>query len=148
MFVKVKRGLYALPTASLEVIGNRINPDAYISTGTVLAQNLIVGSVPARRVQAVKIGRPRLYTCELGVVEHLSIDPRLHFGFTIRDGIKYATPEKAFLDVCYFSFKGKTFSFDLDSDVDREPLDAVLLSRYLERYDTRFVTCFQRTWGT
>ena len=58
VLVKVKRGLYAVPGASLEVISSRIEPQAYISTGTVLARHAIIGSIPARKVQAVKTGRP------------------------------------------------------------------------------------------
>ena len=32
---KVKRGLYAVPGASLETVSSRIEPRSYISTGTV-----------------------------------------------------------------------------------------------------------------
>jgi hypothetical protein len=38
MLFKVKRGIYATPEATLAAISNRIEPAAYISTGTVLAQ--------------------------------------------------------------------------------------------------------------
>ena len=81
--VKVKRGLYATPEASLATISTRIDPDAYLSTGTVLAKKAIIGSIPARRIQAVKVGRPRTYRCRLGTIEHLSISPHLHFGYTL-----------------------------------------------------------------
>ena len=146
VLIKVKRGLYAVPGTSLKIISSRINRDAYLSTGTVLARNLMIGAVPARRVQAVKVGRPRVYTCEFGVIEHLSIDPKLYFGFTLADGVKQATPEKAFLDVCYFAFKGKRFSFDPNGDVDTEALDEQVLSTYLKKYDSRFVSYFERIW--
>jgi hypothetical protein len=143
---KVKRGLYATQEASLTAISNRIEPDSYISTGTILAQKAMIGSVPARRVQAVKTGRPRTYECELGIVEHLSIHPRLFFGFVPIQGIYHATAEKAFLDVCYFFFKGKRFSFDPASDVHTQDLDFVTIDNYLNRYDKRFVTFFNRIW--
>ena len=80
--------------------------------GTVLARTAIIGSIPARRVQAVKMGRPRTYRCELGTIEHLSITPRLYFGFGSIAGDLVASPEKAFLDVCYFTYRGRRFSFD------------------------------------
>ncbi len=145
--VKVKKGFYALPAASLAAISQRIEPASYISTGTVLAREAIIGSIPARRIQAVKVGRPRTYRCDLGVVEHLSIKSGLFFGYEVRDGIRYATPEKAFLDVCYFLFKGRTFSFDPVEDVSMDELDARLIRDYLAAYDQRFRTFFSSTWS-
>ena len=147
LLVKVLRGVYATPDTSLEVISNRINSDSYISTGTVLAQNTIIGSIPGRKVQAVKIGRPKVYEFKMGTIEHLSITSGLFFGFDLINGIKYANPEKAFLDVCYYYYKGKRFSFDLDSDIDRNALDSELIEQYLKKYDKRFITFFRRRWS-
>jgi hypothetical protein len=141
-----KRGIYALPGTALETISARINPDSYISTGTVLAAKAIIGSVPALRIQAVKIGRPRVYKCEAGIIEHLSINPELYFGFETVKGIKIATAEKAFLDVCYFYFKGRRFSFDPESDVNIGGLKADVISNYLDKYDRRFISFFRRIW--
>ena len=146
VLIKVKRGMYATPEASLTTISSRIAPDSYISTGTVLARTATIGSIPARRVQAVKIGRPRLYRSELGVIEHLSISPRFYFGFTSVEGQLVASREKAFLDVCYYTFKGKSFSFDPGSDVNLGDLDFDVIAQYLELYDNRFVSFFNRTW--
>lgn len=144
--IKVKRGIYATPEASLTTISSRIEPSAYISTGTVLASKAIIGSVPVRRVQAVKIGSPRTYSCELGAIEHLSIAPHLYFGFSTQAGERVATPEKAFLDVCYFTYRGRSFSFDPDTDVNLKGLDFNTIESYLEAYDTRFVSFFNRHW--
>ncbi len=146
-FVKVKRGVYALPSASLVNVSQRLARQSYISTGTVLAKALVIGSVPARRVQAVKVGRPRIYRCAIGVVEHLSVKRELFFGYEVRDGILYATPEKAFLDVCYFLSKGRRFSFDPVSDVDLSVLNRDRLLEYLAAYDRRFVSFFQSRWS-
>ncbi len=144
--VKVKRGLYATPEARLATISSRIDPKSYLSTGTVLARTAVIGSIPARKVQAVKVGRPRVYNCDLGVIEHLSISPRLYFGFSPVDGQLVASPEKAFLDVCYFTYRGRRFSFDPGTDVNLTDLDFDLIDRYLESYDKRFVSFFNRTW--
>lgn len=146
VLIKVKRGIYALPGAALEAISARINPDSYISTGTVLASRTVIGSVPARRIQAVKVGRPRVYECATGIIEHLSISPELFFGFESINGIKFATAEKAFLDVCYYYYKGRKFSFDPESDVNISGLDAGIISGYLRKYDRRFVGFFNRIW--
>jgi hypothetical protein len=144
--LKVKRGLYATPAAKLATISHRIDPQAYISTGTVLAQHAVIGSIPARRVQAVKTGRPRVYQCELGVIEHLSIHPRLHFGFRSANGMRVATLEKAFLDVCYYHYRGKRFSFDPATDITLDDMNRSVIEDYLARYDARFVDFFNQTW--
>ena len=146
VLIKIKRGMYATPKASLTTVSCRIAPESYISTGTVLARTATIGSIPARRVQAVKIGRPRLYRTELGVIEHLSISPRLYFGFSSLEGQLVASAEKAFLDVCYYTFKGKSFSFDPGSDVNLGDLDFDVIAQYLELYDDRFVSFFNRIW--
>jgi len=147
ILVKVKRGIYAVPSASLAVISSRICPDSYISTGTVLARTLAIGSIPERRVQAVKVGWPRTYKCEIGTIEHLSIKPELYFGFENENGVRYATPEKAFLDACYFRLKGRRLSFDLGEDINLEILDKNNLKRYLKAYDKSFTTHVRNTWG-
>ncbi|MFT5241337.1 MAG: hypothetical protein ACI9OU_002512 [Candidatus Promineifilaceae bacterium] len=146
VLIKVKRGIYATPEAALTTISSRIEPNSYISTATVLARTAAIGSIPARRVQAVKVGRPRVYRCELGTIEHLSISPRLYFGFTSVAGERVASVEKAFLDVCYFAYRGRRFSFDPGSDINLESFDFDTLERYLESYDARFVSFFNRTW--
>ena len=148
LLVKVKRGIYAVPDASLSIVSSRIDSQSYVSTGTVLAQKAIISSVPGRRLQAVKTGRSRFYNCELGTIEHLGIDPALFFGFIPVDGVLVATPEKAFLDVCYFYHRGRRFSFGPASDVNTQDLDFKIITDYLERYDTRFVTFFDRIWGS
>lgn len=146
MLIKVKRGIYATPEASLTTISSRIEPHAYISTGAVLARHAIIGSIPAHKVQAVKVGRPRLYACSLGVIEHLSISPHLYFGFTDGAGVRIASPEKAFLDVCYFTYRGHRFSFDPDTDINLDALDFDQIKRDLNVYDPRFVSFFNQHW--
>ena len=147
ILIKVKRGIYALPSASLAVISSRISPASYISTGTVLARALVIGSIPERRIQAVKVGWPRTYKCELGTIEHLSIKPDLYFGFGNENGVRYACSEKAFLDACYFRMKGRRLSFDLTEDVNIEILDSRIVRRFLEAYDKTFVAHVRNMWG-
>ena len=146
LLVKVMRGLYAVPETSLDIISARIYPDSYISTGTVLARNMVIGSIPAYKLQAVKVGRPRVYEFDMGIIEFLSIAPELFFGFTLFDGIKYASAEKAFIDTCYYQYKGRRFSFDIDSDVNKDSLNSELISKYLTKYDKRFVCFFNKLW--
>lgn len=147
VLIKVKRGMYATPSAKLTVVSSRISPDSYISLGTVLAEALVIGSIPARRVMAVKVGSPSSYTSELGTIEHLSIKPSLYLGFERRGECNLALPEKAFLDACYFMMKGRKLSFDPLEDVNMDLLDAALLRDFLEIYDGRFKTFIKKNWG-
>lgn len=142
--IKVKRGIYATPDASLATISSRIEPASYISTGTVLAQNAIIGSIPARRIQAIKRGRPRIYTCQLGTIEHLSIAPQLYFGFDYINGKNIANKEKAFLDVCYYYYKGKAFSFDPATDINQTDIDMEIVNSYLKKYNKQFISFFKK----
>lgn len=141
--VKVKRGIYARPDASLTTLAGRIIPDSYISTESVLAKAAIIGSIPAKRIQAVRVGQPRVFKTPLGVIEYLSIAPKLYFGFERRQELNWATAEKAFLDCCYYTYKRKRFSIDLTTDVNFELLDRDLIQSYLAQYDSRFISYYQ-----
>ncbi len=147
VLIKVKQGLYAIPEAQLIDLSKRINPSAYVSMGSILAEKLIIGSIPARKLQAVKIGRPRVFVTSLGTIEHLSLAPKLFFGFNESEGLKKATPEKAFLDCCYFFYKGRELSFDLDTDVNHNLLDQKIIAEYLTKYDQRFITFYKKKWS-
>ena len=138
VIVKVKRGVYASPGTGLDIISSRIDKEAYISTGTILAKHAAIGSVPAYKVQAIKLGRSRTYSCELGTIEHLSLASKYYFGFTEENGILKALPEKAFIDVCYFSYKGSRFYIEI--------FKRDLLEEFLRKYDQRFITFFRSKW--
>ena len=146
--IKIKRGYYATPTAKLTTIGARLYPKSYISTGTVLAAHKIIGSIPERKIQVVLIGTPTTCSSPLGKIEALSIAPKLYFGFERKEDAYWAKPEKAYLDACYFYFKGRRFSFDLESDVDSSRFQPKIIESYLRKYDKRFITFFRdKFWG-
>jgi len=145
--IRVKRGIFAVPSASLAAISARINPDAYVSTNTILARDAIIGSVPARRVQAIKVGRPRLFTCPLGVIEHLSVKPEYYFGYEFRNGQRVAFTEKAFIDACYFKYQQGRGSVDLIDDVNLDRLDEYKVRKFLKPYSIRFRKYISTYWG-
>lgn len=145
--IRIKRGCYATLDAKLSAISARICPDSYISTGTVLAAHKAIGSIPAHRIQAVKIGSPTSYTCQLGTIEYLSIAPKLFFGFDRKDNGNWTTLEKAYLDACYFYYKRRRFSFNIDVDVDRSLLSHKVIKQYLKKYDRRFSSFYQDNFG-
>lgn len=134
------RGVYVSPGFSPEALAARVNAESYLSFGTVLAKELVIGSVPAATVYAVKTGPSRTYQGAGITLDYAGVVSELFFGYRIEDGIRYATPEKALLDTLYFHQSGRRFSFNIYEDVDRSRIDQRLAQEHLTRYrNPRFV---------
>lgn len=142
---RLSRGMYLTPAGNLEVASQKICSRSYISFGNVLAQAMLIGSVPIKTVYAVKIGKSRIYKGPMGNILQLGITPNLFFGYEIKNGVAYANCEKAFLDTLYFYQKGKKFSFNVLSDIYVNLLDQKKLKEYLKKYkNPRFTKFVQR----
>lgn len=134
------KGIYTVDGFSVEVLSGTIDPEAYISLGTVLAKHALIGTVPDRRLIAVRPGRNRRYAREDLTIDHFSISKELYFGFTQQNGIRMADPEKAFIDTLYYHMKGRRFSFNPAVDIDVAHLNARRVKKYLSKYrNGRFV---------
>jgi hypothetical protein len=138
------RGFYVTDTFDLPTLSQRINPDSYVSFGTVLARELLIGPRSARRVVAVKTGKSRTYEGLGYEVVHLHVTPHLFFGYAPTDGVRFADAEKAVLDVLYFHLRGRRYPFDIYSDVDYGRLDRRRLDSYLGRYRNPKFVAFAR----
>lgn len=134
------RGWYVTPDFDLATLSQRLAPGSYVSFGTVLARQLLIGSTPERQMMAAKVGRTRTYAA-LGVeIVHVGIAPHLDFGHRAVEGVNYADAEKAVLDVLYFHLRGRRYVFDVYSDIAFDKLDMGRVRDYLERYrNPRFV---------
>lgn len=142
------RQFYAAEKCSLEILSQRIYPDSCLSLGTVLARRLLIGSVPAKTVYAVKAGRNRTFTSAAGRLVYLGIAPRLLFGCEYEKGVRYASPEKAFIDTLYYYQKGFRFSFNPLEDIDVSRLEKKKVYEMLARYkNPRFVTFVKGALG-
>jgi hypothetical protein len=75
-------------------------------------------------------------------IEQVGISPPLFTGYANINGINTATPEKAFLDTLYYYQKGKSFSFDIYSDIDYNALDTGRLGKYLKLYKNKKFIAF------
>jgi hypothetical protein len=145
VLTRFARGFYVCKDFDPLVLSQRIAPDSYVSFGTVLARELLIGSIPAQRVMAVKPGPARAYRGQGLFLEHLHIIDSMFFGYEVKEGIRLATPEKAVLDVLYFYKRGRKFSFDIYSDIDYSALDQARFDGFLGRYaDSRFVEFCRR----
>jgi hypothetical protein len=135
------RGWYVTESFDLATLSQRLAPGSVISFTTVLARHLVVGPSPETSIVAVKTGRPRRHTDGEHLIEHVSITARLLFGFSTIDGVRYADPEKAFLDTLYFHLRGRRYQFDIYSDVAVDTLDHERIRDYLSRYrNPKFVS--------
>jgi len=135
------RGWYIRPGFDLATLSQRLAPASYISFGTVLARELIIGTNPVRQIIAVKTGPPRLYTHGGYSIENVSTIPDLKFGFTNENGICFADAEKAVLDTMYYHLRGRRYPFDIYSDLSLGKLDKERFFGYLSRYNNpKFVS--------
>ena len=129
------RGWYVTPgTFDLATLSQRVAPQSYISFAAVLARALVVGPVPQREIWAVKRGRSRTYRAGGFRLVHLGVADHLFFGFNVEDGVRWATPEKAFLDVLSFHLHGMRYPFDIYSDLSLDQLDQRRIEEYLAQY--------------
>lgn len=128
------RGIYITEGFDPAVLSQKICANSYISFETVLARELIIGTVPANTIRAVKLGKKKEYKHENFTVTHVGVAKDLFFGFENKDGVNFATKEKAVLDTLYFYSKGLSFYFDIYSDMNLELIDKKVLNGYLTRY--------------
>jgi hypothetical protein len=128
------RGWYVGAEFDLPTLSQRLAPDSTVSCHTVLARDLIIGARSERQLIATKTGRARTYRGLDHEIVHLHLAPHLDFGHRLIDGVRYALPEKAVLDVLYFHLRGRRQPFDLHSDLDLSRFDRALLERFLSRY--------------
>lgn len=133
------KGFYVTEEFDLKTLSQRISPSSYISLDTILAEELLIGTVSRNEIKAVKIGKKREYITDYGRIIHFGISPHVYFGFYRKNGINIACKEKAFLDVLYFYTKGTRYYFDVYSDINIEQLDVNKLDKYLNQYkNTKF----------
>jgi len=134
ILTRFTRGFYVASDFALPVLSQRIAPSSCVSFENILAQNLVVGSNPAKRLTAIKVGPTRRYEALGFEIVHLGVQPSLIFGFEVIDGVKTANSEKAVLDVLYFHLRGRRCTFDIYSDINLRKLDMNLIRDYLGRY--------------
>ena len=59
ILTRFTRGFYVCKDFDPLVLSQRITPESYVSFGAVLARELLIGSIPAHRIMAVKPGPAR-----------------------------------------------------------------------------------------
>ncbi len=134
ILTRFSRGVYVSKDFNPEILSQRLAPESYISFGNALADARIIGSSPQYQVDAVKIGKSRVYSNGAFTVRQFGCTRRVFFGFFTTEVIHRAIPEKAFLDTLYFYQHGVRFHFDIYSDVNMDLLNKSKIDFYLSRY--------------
>jgi hypothetical protein len=138
---RFSRGIYVTAGFHPETLAARIIEKSYLSLGTVLSKELMIGSVPAKAIYAVRIGKNRSYEGAGITVEYVGLAKPLYFGYRSDKGVRYASPEKALLDTLYFHLHGRSYSFDIYQDIDITRIDRHLVEQWLGKYrNPRFVS--------
>jgi hypothetical protein len=138
---RFRQGFYITTPFNPELLACRVYPHAYVSCGTVLAQHLIIGSIPSRTVYAVKNGRNKLFEIPEMRILYFGMKPELMFDIRVEQGIRYASVEKAFIDTLYFHQKGARFSFDIFSDINLMMINREKVEHLLSHYkNSRFIS--------
>jgi hypothetical protein len=135
------RGFYTTKGFSRESLAARIIERSYVSLGTILAKELMIGSVPAATCYSVRVGKHRTFKGPGLTLEYVGITEHLYFGFRTEQGLRFATPEKALLDTLYFHLRGRSYSFNIYQDIDISRIDRTVINGWLKKYrNPRFVS--------
>ena len=135
------QGIYYTPDAKIMDLAQRIFQDGYFSSTTALSLHTMIGTRPMRNVTIITT-RPRskVFHFDIGTVKMKRVHCDYFFGFDQRGQHKVATPEKAFIDACYFHMKNESLPFDLASEVRVNHMDIDMLRNMIDRYENkRFV---------
>ena len=138
---RVQRGLFISKDASLEEIAARMYPEGYLSLTTALSRHGMIGTRPLRTVDILTPRpRPKEQVTSLGTIMMHVQKKAYHVGYIPKDGVNVATPEKAFIDTCYFHLRKVRFPFSVGSDLHVAKLDLDRVEDMLKRYrNPRFV---------
>lgn len=111
---RLRPGLYGVygKTVVPAEIAPQIYYPAYLSLKTVLAQEGIINQIP-QQVYCVTLNKSYKTKISHTPIIYRQIRNHLFFGYTLRQGIPTAYPEKALLDLVYFVSRGReTVSLD------------------------------------
>ncbi|MFZ0451943.1 MAG: type IV toxin-antitoxin system AbiEi family antitoxin domain-containing protein [Desulfatiglandaceae bacterium] len=152
LVTRLKRGLYArtevlerLEFPDLFRISNILQVPSYVSLYTALSFFGITTQMQRNYVEAISLKRTRYFRAGRFTFRFARIRHSLYGGFLREEGMFIASPEKAFLDVCYLASLGRYRpdipSLDLGK-LDRKKIDELAdpypsaTSKYLRRiYD-------------
>ena len=147
--VRLKRNFYILkerwdniaPNQRLE-LANILQVPSYISLMTALSFYEYTTQVQQKFIESISLYRTFTKDIEGVVFNYSRIKRDYYFGFSKKNSIFIASPEKAFIDSLYLNYLGK-YNLDLSS-LNLEKIDKKSCEKILERYPPKFKIYYKR----
>jgi len=148
-FIRLKRNFYILKerwdniTLSQRLeLANILQVPSYISLMTALSFYEYTTQVQQKFVESISLYRTFTKNIEGIVFNYSKIKNNFYFGFTKKDNIFIASPEKAFIDSLYLNYLGK-YNLDLSS-LSLEKINKEVCENILKRYPSKFKIYYKR----
>ena len=133
VLVRLKRGIYALESSSLKIekIANQLYYPSYLSFESALSYYGILSQIPYTQTFATT-KPPKRFTLGETEIEFRQLKKELFFGYTLKDSIYIAEPEKALLDQLYMTSRGKAML--TVEELDLRMIKSSVLKKYAKQF--------------
>lgn len=147
--IRLKRNFYILkerwdnitPHQRLE-LANLLQVPSYISLMTALSFYEYTTQVQQKFIESISLYRTFIKDIEGFIFNYSKIKNDFYFGFSKKNNIFIASPEKAFIDSLYLNYLGK-YNLDLSS-LNLEKIDKKGCEDILKKYPSKFKIYFKR----
>jgi len=147
--IRLKRNFYILkerwdsitPNQRLE-LANILQVPSYISLMTALSFYEYTTQVQQKFIESISLYRTFIKDIDGIVFNYSKIKNDYYFGFSKKNNIFIASPEKAFIDSLYLNYLGK-YNLDLSS-LNLEKIDKKACENILQKYPSKFKIYFKR----
>ena len=147
--IRLKRNFYILKEKWDNIIqsqkfelANILQVPSYISLMTALSFYEYTTQVQQKFVESISFYRTFTKDIEGVVFNYSRIKRDYYYGFSKKNNIFIASPEKAFIDSLYLNYLGK-YNLDLSS-LNLEKIDRKSCENKLKRYPSKFKIFYQR----
>lgn len=131
---RIQRGLYRISILSSvgeEKIASQLYLPNYLSFESALSRYGIIDKIPYT-ISFATTRKTKMIRLENKVIEFRQIKKEIFFGFSLKDGVNIASPEKALLDQIYFVSRGKGILDD--EELNLKGLDKNKFLKYAKTY--------------
>jgi len=147
--IRLKRNFYILkerwdnivPNQRLE-LANILQVPSYISLMTALSFYEYTTQVQQKFIESISLYRTFTKDIEGVVFNYSRIKRDYYFGFSKKNNIFIASPEKAFIDSLYLNYLGK-YNLDLSS-LNLDKIDRKSCENILKKYPPKFKIYYKR----
>jgi len=147
--IRLKRNFYILkerwdsitPNQRLE-LANILQVPSYISLMTALSFYEYTTQVQQKFIESISLYRTFTKDIEGIIFNYSKIKNDYYFGFSKKNNIFIASPEKAFIDSLYLNYLGK-YNLGLSS-LNLEKIDRKSCENILKRYPSKFKIYYTR----